>query len=701
MPDDQKKQTERDERHLTAATAGKMPLRAAISQLYGYIYCMLISNILVGMPLFGGVLYLCGKAVLVTVQVFSRKNRKYLPLYSRVWVILLITILMLIGFLLTGIYPARFESEKLWIMYAAVALCLCCEGMAGRMRRLSAESGGPMSDRAWVLTILMQAAFTGAMAVVLITQLGWNDGWPPAAGFALMAAACTVTLGRGDIPGGDAEGTEEEVCGIHAVKAYHAMEWISLLIVMAVELTMTAIYALLATNREWILPAVAVAAVCTVVPAEIGYRLLRHSERKGRRDPTWMTVAGLLIWAAAIVQCSHMMRAGSLDYIMVYVCLALCTLGGTLSLTGLHRIEEIMPDAVSAAGQAIPAGYWRMRIANWDLARLLGDVLAIIGLSIFCFATGGDLPRNMEDAAARFQPVMMIPVILVIIAALVCVLRFPLGSRALRKLRTFLRMQEAGTESPALRRELEQVVTKPCRQTYLARFLILILRPVFHHRLVNEENLKPDINNPVVFLCNHGEFYGPIICNLFLPVPIRSWTISMMMFDQKEVTAYVYENTFVRLTYLPVFVRKAMARFIGWLSVTVMNQIESIPVYRDSPLKLRETVRLSIDAMEAGDNVLIFPENPSHKYESEGIGELSPGFVMLAEAYWKKKNKKLRMLPIYANKNEKTITFGTEIVYDPDAGYGAEQDRIVNEATRQIRAMAGMPENGDKQEGAV
>ena len=81
-----------------------------------------------------------------------------------------------------------------------------------------------------------------------------------------------------------------------------------------------------------ILPAVAVAAVCTVVPAEFGYRLLRHSERKGRRDPTWMTVAGLLIWAAAIVQCSHMMRAGSLDYIMVYVCLALCTLGGTLSL---------------------------------------------------------------------------------------------------------------------------------------------------------------------------------------------------------------------------------------------------------------------------------------------------------------------------------------------------------------------------------
>ena len=36
------------------------------------------------------------------------------------------------------------------------------------------------------------------------------------------------------------------------------MEWISLLLVMAVELTIAVLYALLATNREWLFPAVVV-----------------------------------------------------------------------------------------------------------------------------------------------------------------------------------------------------------------------------------------------------------------------------------------------------------------------------------------------------------------------------------------------------------------------------------------------------------
>ena len=48
---------------MIAKTAGKMPLRAAISQLFGYIYCMILSSMLTDMPVYGGVLYLCGKAV--------------------------------------------------------------------------------------------------------------------------------------------------------------------------------------------------------------------------------------------------------------------------------------------------------------------------------------------------------------------------------------------------------------------------------------------------------------------------------------------------------------------------------------------------------------------------------------------------------------------------------------------------------------
>ena len=63
---------------MIARTAGKMPLRAAITQLYGYIYCMILSNMLTDIPMYGGVLYLCGKAVIVFAGIYgvSRPNEE-------------------------------------------------------------------------------------------------------------------------------------------------------------------------------------------------------------------------------------------------------------------------------------------------------------------------------------------------------------------------------------------------------------------------------------------------------------------------------------------------------------------------------------------------------------------------------------------------------------------------------------------------
>ena len=67
---------------------------------------------------------------------------------------------------------------------------------------------------------------------------------------------------------------------------------------------------------------------------------------------------------------------------------------------------------------------------------------------------------------------------------------------------------------------------------------------------------------------------------------------------------------------------------------------------------------------------------------------------MLAEAYWKKTHKKMRMLPLYANKENRTVTFGTTITYEPENGFQQEQVRVVEEVTAQILEMAGMENDG-------
>ena len=217
---------------------------------------------------------------------------------------------------------------------------------------------------------------------------------------------------------------------------------------------------------------------------------------------------------------------------------------------------------------------------------------------------------------------------------------------------------------------------------------IAILRPFNRHRMVNLDHVRTDPENPVVFLGNHAEIYGPIASALCFPVPVRFWVISKMMFKKKDVRAYMYENTFSKKTYLPVFVRRLLAWYLGWLSVNVMNALRAIPVYRDSPMKLRQTLRESVDALADGENLMIFPEHPEGKYVKGGISELSPGFLMLAEAWWKKSGKKMRMMPVFANREKRTFTFGNEIVYEPENGYAAEQDRILKEAYQQLSDLS-------------
>ena len=226
------------------------------------------------------------------------------------------------------------------------------------------------------------------------------------------------------------------------------------------------------------------------------------------------------------------------------------------------------------------------------------------------------------------------------------------------------------------------------KERIVTRTTIAILRPFNRHRMVDLDHVKLDPDNPVVFLGNHAEIYGPIASALCFPVPVRFWVISKMMFKKKDVRAYLYENTFSKKTYLPIFVRKLLAWYLGWLSVNVMNALRAIAVYRDSPMKLRQTLRESVEALEQGENLMIFPEHPEGKYVKGGISELSPGFVMLAEAWWKKTGKKMRMMPVFANREKRTFTFGEEIVYEPENGYAAEQERILEAAYQQLTALS-------------
>ena len=64
------------------------------------------------------------------------------------------------------------------------------------------------------------------------------------------------------------------------------------------------------------------------------------------------------------------------------------------------------------------------------------------------------------------------------------------------------------------------------KEKLVTKIVIGILRPFNRHKMVNLDHIRQDSENPLVFLGNHAEIYGPIASALCFPVPVRFWVIS-------------------------------------------------------------------------------------------------------------------------------------------------------------------------------
>ena len=136
----------------------------------------------------------------------------------------------------------------------------------------------------------------------------------------------------------------------------------------------------------------------------------------------------------------------------------------------------------------------------------------------------------------------------------------------------------------------------------------------------------------------------------------------------------------------------------GGLGQSVSRRIEYpelLTAIREDNVKacLLYTSRETLNAMQAGDNILVFPENAENHapgeggYAREGVGQLYTGFAMIAPMYYAKTHKRAVFVPIYASRKHRTLTIGQGVVYDPDNNATAEKLRIVDALLDSMQAM--------------
>lgn len=269
----------------------------------------------------------------------------------------------------------------------------------------------------------------------------------------------------------------------------------------------------------------------------------------------------------------------------------------------------------------------------------------------------------------------------------------PMDKHVLEKLILWEKREAEGIKSAALQTWLNEHLAEKYRRPWFILFLEWIIRMGYSHEVIMEEPYVHDDADPVIYLCNHATIYGPVTGYVFTPSHVRPWVISNIMVDMQETVPYLYKYTFSQVKWIPRSLRYpvtvAMSRLAHW----AFRELDALPVYRDHPMELMKTFRKAVAAMECGDDMLIFPENPNaagidHGYEREGVGELFSGFAMIGQLWHRKTGRCCRFVPMFADRDTHVLHIGKPVIYDPANESAAERQRIADEVSAEMNRLA-------------
>ena len=676
---------------------------ASFYTLFGYLFCMLASSALNLHPVMGGALYLLGQVTILAIHTGRAEQRKYLPRSQRVTSLVLGAFCGLLALGLMIIYPQRVELPLIWLMVAIASLVHLMDMITSRMYLASLNRGHDRVRRV-VRLVETMLLFCAVAALVFFLSLRADAAWYLLGGYALCCLLRAVSLLRtAELPeGGEQElpsqvqaflSEEQQVAQVNAYKSYRA---IMLITMTALQVTMLLVYTFIGTRETGLIASMIIAFLCTTLTQWVTKWLLRRrAQNRPGTEPASSLLTGLIIWFLGLVAFA-IYGLNTSRFGLGHLTLAFSTAGVTMATVSLHALEGDMRRVVQFAtgekpGRAVEVAHEALS----ENAALIGEMVVLLGLMAITLFSQGAFDGN--SLRLNTQPLFMIPALALVLAAFLAAFRFPLERKQTDKLRAFLQLKENGETNLPLQKQLEDTVIKVHRRRYGIKLVILILRPLFYVKVIGSERVKVTPGVSTVFACNHGEIYGPVVTNLYIPFSFRPWVINEIS-EPDRSAQYLYENTVSRQKWLPERLKRPAAKLVMAFLEWVMRSLDSITVYRDHPRELVKTFRETAAAMEAGDNILLFPENPNHEslekagYLQEGVGEFFTGFTLIAQMYHQKTGKCAQFVPLFADKFQHTLTFGEPTFYNPENPPAQEKERIAQHLRQEMLCMAGLEE---------
>lgn len=152
--------------------------------------------------------------------------------------------------------------------------------------------------------------------------------------------------------------------------------------------------------------------------------------------------------------------------------------------------------------------------------------------------------------------------------------------------------------------------------------------------------LGEEFGEKQIILSNHVGAKGPLSHELYFPKAFRFWGTYEMNSSLPEVYKYLSKTYYHEKKHWNLFLARLFCLIAAPVAFLFYRGLKLIPTYRDH--RLKKTFDISMQALDEGLSLIIFPED-SHDGYHEELKKFFPGFLALA----KQRLKRGEDLPIY------------------------------------------------------
>lgn len=186
--------------------------------------------------------------------------------------------------------------------------------------------------------------------------------------------------------------------------------------------------------------------------------------------------------------------------------------------------------------------------------------------------------------------------------------------------------------------------------------------------------LGEKIDKGSIILSNHEGTDAPMSWELYFDKPVRMWGASEMNSGLVEMYKYQTKVYYHEKKHWNLFLARLFCLIASPLTNLFYKGLNLISTYRDG--RFLKTLRESVATLQAGDNIIIYPEDSTNGYLAELEG-FHQGFVALAELC----HKKGMDVPIYVTyfrKSDLTCIVDAPVYYKDLAANGGTKESIAN-----------------------